>query len=208
MSAMSRVERTLRQFVLDLTEVRVKWALVGGLAVSTRVEPRMTRDVDAAVAVESDDEAEQVAFQLQQRGYKLQTLLENRRVQCIATARLEPPESSDGRGAVVDLLFGSSGIEREIVVAADTIEVLPSLWIPVATIGHLIAMKTLARDDRERPQDYDDLRALILEATDEDLRLARESVALIADRGFHRGRELASDLEHIIRQVLGEAGPS
>ena len=36
----------------ELSEVLLAdWALVGGLAVSTRVEPRLTRDIDIAVAV-------------------------------------------------------------------------------------------------------------------------------------------------------------
>jgi hypothetical protein len=36
--------------------------------------------------------------------------------------------------------------------------------VPVARIGHLMALKVLARDDRRRPQDFDDLRALRREA--------------------------------------------
>ena len=66
----------------------------------------------------------------------------------------------DETGLVTDLLFASSGVEPEIVEAADDVEVLPGLVLPVATIGHLILMKLLARDDRCRPNDADDLRAL------------------------------------------------
>ena len=45
----------------------------------------------------------------------------------------------------------------------------------VATRAHLIALKVLARDDRNRPQDWDDLRALLRDATDEEVRRARDS---------------------------------
>jgi len=38
----------------------------------------------------------------------------------------------------------SSGVESETVEAADDVEVLPRLVLPVATIGHLIVMKFLA----------------------------------------------------------------
>ena len=41
-----------------LREVTGHLALIGGLAVSARTEPRFTRDADLAVAVTSDAEAE------------------------------------------------------------------------------------------------------------------------------------------------------
>lgn len=51
----------LRRLDGDLDRVGVRWALIGGLAVSVRAEPRFTRDVDVAVAIDSDVEAEAVA---------------------------------------------------------------------------------------------------------------------------------------------------
>lgn len=42
----------------DLDRRGLEWALVGGFAVSARAEPRFTRDVDVAVAVEDDHAAE------------------------------------------------------------------------------------------------------------------------------------------------------
>lgn len=65
---------------------------------------------------------------------------------------------------------------------------------PVAQSGHLIALKLLARDDRTRPQDAVDLRALIAAAADEDLALAKASVGLIERRGFSRDRDLTAAL--------------
>jgi len=52
------LETALRQICCDLTEAHASFALVGGLAVSARTEPRFTRDADIAVAVASDAEAE------------------------------------------------------------------------------------------------------------------------------------------------------
>ena len=54
------VLETLARLVADLDSLDVGWALVGGLAVSTRVEPRFTRDVDVVVAARSDGDAEQI----------------------------------------------------------------------------------------------------------------------------------------------------
>jgi len=52
------LEAALRQIHTDLTDVHVAFALVGGLAVSARPEPRFTRGADLAVASASDAEAE------------------------------------------------------------------------------------------------------------------------------------------------------
>jgi len=44
----------LRAAALDLTALQLRWAVVGGLAVSARTEPRFTRDVDLVIAVSDD----------------------------------------------------------------------------------------------------------------------------------------------------------
>ncbi|MGH9200833.1 MAG: hypothetical protein ACRD2A_06320 [Vicinamibacterales bacterium] len=58
---MSTLESILRRINHDLTSERRAFALVGGLAVSVRTEPRFTRDTDLVVAVQDDAEAEAVA---------------------------------------------------------------------------------------------------------------------------------------------------
>ena len=65
--------------------------------------------------------------------------------------------------------------------------------MPVARIGHLIALKLLSVDEH-RHQDRLDLNALAAVATADDWHLAGEGVALITERGFHRDRDLAGDL--------------
>ena len=86
------------------------------------------------------------------------------------------------------LLFASCGIEPEIVAAA--VAVVRDLVLPVACVGHLIAMKLLARDDRRRPLDADDLFSLRRIANDQDWDVAEVAVELITDRGYARGRQL------------------
>ena len=103
------------------------------------------------------------------------------------------------QAAVIDLLFASSGIEAEIVAAAETIELLPRLPMRVATVGHLIALKVLSRDDEKRPQDAVDLRALLRVASEADLVGARLAIAAITDRGYGRGRDLAGALHGLLR---------
>ena len=73
--------------------------------------------------------------------------------------RVVPPGTSHD-GIVLDLLFASSGIEPELVAAAEPLEVWPALCVPVPRVGHLLALKVLARDDVRRPQDLADIRSL------------------------------------------------
>ena len=54
---MTSLEAILRRIGADLNEVGVSFALIGGLAVSARAEPRFTRDADLAVALDSDSKA-------------------------------------------------------------------------------------------------------------------------------------------------------
>jgi len=54
-------EESAAKVVQDLRELGYGCALVGGLAVGVRARPRTTLDVDFAVAVQSDAEAEGVA---------------------------------------------------------------------------------------------------------------------------------------------------
>ncbi|MCL2449972.1 MAG: nucleotidyl transferase AbiEii/AbiGii toxin family protein, partial [Polyangiaceae bacterium] len=103
-------------------------------------------------------------------------------------------------GVVVDLLFASSGIESEVARGAESLEILEGLRVPVARIGHLMALKLLARDDRRRPQDLDDLRALLREASAVDLADAKQAVLAIESRGYHRERLLAESLDAFVRE--------
>lgn len=169
----------------DLTELGARFALVGGLAVSAWAEPRYTRDVDLAVGVERDDEAERIVHVLSTRGYEVVTIVEQSKTKRLATARLR---RSKDRSVLIDLLFASSGIEREVAAAAMRID-----EVPVGRVGHLIALKVLSESER-RLQDRIDIQELAKIATDEDWQTAEAMVRLIKDRGFHRGRALVTRL--------------
>jgi predicted nucleotidyltransferase len=190
---MNQLEEGLRRIADALDRGAVKWALVGGFAVSARVEPRFTRDIDLAVAVDGDAAAESLVRSLMSSGYELFASVEQEAVGRLATVRFVDGHSK-GRESVVDLLFASSGIEREIAQDSEPLEILPGLTVPVAQVGHLIAVKLLARDDENRPQDIADLRALVADATPQDLVVAETAVGLIEERGYQRDRDLRGAL--------------
>jgi len=193
----SRLERALRNIASQLELLRHSWALVGGLAVSARVEPRFTRDIDLALAVSDDAMAEALVHRLVGLGYGILASLEQEQVGRLATVRLEAPAEGPA-GVVVDLLFASSGAEGEVVRGADVLEVLPGLRVPVARRGHLLALKLLS-ERPERPQDLVDIVALLRDATPADLEDTRQMAALISQRGYARGRDLPSSLEQHLR---------
>jgi len=170
--------------------------------VSARTEPRFTRDADLAVLVAGDRDAEALVRDLEGRGWRVVAAIEQDAAERLATVRLALA-GEDVRGAVVDLLFASSGIEPEIVAAADPIEAVPGFEVPVARLGHLIALKVLARDDRTRPHDRVDLAALLARADAAALGEARESLTLVMRRGFHRGRDLLAALDAAVNEFRG-----
>jgi predicted nucleotidyltransferase len=196
----NRVEAALRRIAAELDARQARWALVGGFAVSARTEPRFTRDVDVAVLVESDSAAEQLVRSLTAEGYGLGALVEQDVVGRLATVRLISP-NVDGVGVVVDLIFATAGIEAEIVADAEVLEILPDVSMPVATVGHLVALKLLARDDETRPQDAADLQALALVLGPEDQSAARTAVEFITQRGYARGRSLSAMLDEYLDNV-------
>jgi len=180
-----------------LKEHGTPWALVGGLAVGARTDPRFTRDIDLAVFVQDDADAERIIKFLLTNGYRLLAVLEQTALSRLATVRLMPPDSE----RVADLLFASSGLELEIVRQAEMLEIAPGYVVPVARLAHLIAMKVLARNDQKRPQDRLDLASLLSVADENELDVCRDAIQLIVARGFHRGRPLLEELENTLNEL-------
>jgi hypothetical protein len=191
----SRLESGLRRIRRDLDDLGVGWAVIGGLAVSARAEPRTTRDIDLAIAAPSDAEGEGLAASLVRRGYRIRDegVLENLATGRLAALRLSPPGEPD-EGVVVDRLFHSSGVEAELIDTAETIELFAGVLVPVARRGPLIALKLLAG----RAQDIADARSLLRAASAGDVEETRETLELIRRRGCDRGRHLRDLLDRLL----------
>jgi hypothetical protein len=186
----------LARIAADLASLQAAHAVVGGHAVSARTEPRFTRDLDVAVAVENDVQAESLVQSLTGRGYRVVALIEQEATGRLATVRLEHASTP---GVVVDLLFATAGIEPEVVAAATPLQLVGDLELPVASVGHLLALKTLSVDEQRRPQDRIDILALLRVATQENLRVAGQALSLITARGFDRGRDLLAVFDRLRR---------
>lgn len=188
------VERALLGAVQSLRRANCAFALVGGLAVSVRAEVRFTRDVDLAVQVKDDAEAERLIFALKQDGYQPVATVEHEERKRLSTIRLLGPE-----GIKVDLLFASSGIEQEIVERASAVALPHAGMVPVAEAEELLAMKVLSMTDR-RLQDRIDALRLLACNPELDLERVKDNLARIRDRGFSRSEDLADKLRALLDQ--------
>jgi endonuclease V-like protein UPF0215 family len=65
---MTDLEEVLKRAAADLNAVGAKWTIIGGLAVATRAALRFTQDVDFAVSVADDAEAEDIVHRMSVRG--------------------------------------------------------------------------------------------------------------------------------------------
>ena len=162
---------------------------------SIRAEPRTTKDIDLAIAVADDGEAERIIADLMARGYRmLHEPLERADMDRMSTVRLV----ASGRSGqvVVDFLFASSGIEPEIVASAELREAVAGIELPVITTAHLLATKVLAGRDKDRA----DIQSLLRYASQEDILDTRDALDLIARRRYAEGRNLQAEFaEHIAR---------
>ena len=94
---MNLVYKALNRVIQCLSDCEVRFALIGGLAVSARSEPRFTRDVDLIVEAKSDTDAERLIHALLGRGYGIHAQLEQKTANRLATCRLVEQDQPAGR---------------------------------------------------------------------------------------------------------------
>ena len=185
-SLLSRVDRALRALERD-------YALIGGMAVSVKAEPRFTRDADVAVSVADDGDAEALV-----RALRPFDLVPFEVLNQEATGRLAAVRLRTTAGAVCDMMFAHTGIEAQIVQAADLICLMEGLRVPVARPEHLAAMKTLSARVG-RPQDRMDLRSILTLGVDHDA--VRRALDDITAAGCHRGQDLRAKLARLVAEL-------
>jgi hypothetical protein len=180
-----------------LADVDRAWCVVGGVAMAAWTPARFTKDLDLAVAVADDRDAEGTLMALLRSGWRLDIVLEQARTGRLATARLFDPE-----GTRVDLLFAACGIEADVVRDAVSLAPIPGLTVPVARPGHLVAMKLLSVNER-RFTDAQDLIALLADLDEPELARARRGIAGMDRAGTTRGRDLTADLDTWLARARG-----
>jgi hypothetical protein len=189
----------LESIVTQLNSQNIKYAIVGGFAVSFYGYERTTKDIDLAIMTDSDRESEKIIQQLFAYGFTQKAILEHQPSGRLATIRLNSPRLHNYGSVVVDLLFASSGIENEIVHEAKSHELTPNLTVNIASVVHLITMKVLAFDPFSRAQDGADIMALLKLLNDEEIAKVKVNLELITERGFERGKDLQNEFKKFIK---------
>ncbi len=193
---LEELELHSRRAIELLTNLGIRFAVVGGIAVSFRAIERLTKDLDLAVSVEDDSTAQTIVHEFSQLGYLIDDVFEHEVTKRMATVRM----ISQGENPMyVDLLFATSGIENEIVDAAEEGHLFSDINVRVAKVPSLIALKVLsARESRMR--DIVDLQSLFEVASPHDIAEARQLLDLITTRGYNRNKDLQKDLDQYIKQ--------
>jgi hypothetical protein len=158
------IRTTLADLASWLAGEGITFALIGGLAVSVRGEPRLTVDIDATIAGDVE-----VGLRLarQLTSSPFEPLFDGVE-EVVATAFILPIRHR-ATAVKVDLALGLTGFEQGALERSRMEQVAGTL-VPVVSAEDLLLMKALAG----RPRDLEDLRGILIRQGEKmDLNRAR-----------------------------------
>jgi hypothetical protein len=172
----NQIVSALHDLIDFLTFECIDYALIGGLAVAVRGEPRSTLDID--VVTDSDVErALKLVKSLAASPFKPYfDGVEN----VIRTGLLLPLEHKQTE-IRIDISLGMSGFDKESI-ANSSPSMIEGRLVKVVSPEYLVVMKQLAA----RPRDLDDIRGILIRQGEDfdwnlTLRLAKDLSAAIND---------------------------
>lgn len=169
------LRETLADAVAWLGRRRLSGAVIGGLAVALRGQPRMTVDVDMVIAADVEA-ALSAAADLADAPFE--PLFAG--VEDVVRRAFILPLRHRRTGVRLDIAVGMSGFEREAVGRATGVP-LGGITVPVVTVEDLLVMKALAG----RPQDDQDILGII----------ALKGADIDWENCLHRARELGAAID-------------
>jgi hypothetical protein len=183
------LSRTLLDIAGLLVKEKIPFALIGGIAVGLRGEPRFTADVDLVIGADID---QALSFLGGLEDSRFEPLFPDA-PDVVRSAFLLPLRHKE-TGIKVDLALGLTGLERQLLDRAEGLR-LGGLSIPVATAEDLILLKVIA----ERPRDIEDVRRIV----------ARQGAKLDWPYLLLVGRQLQEALgQDVVRRLRAFQGPS
>ena len=147
--------KTLKSLCILLSEARINYCLVGGLAVAILAKPRATEDIDFLILVE-EQKRSSIADLIKK---KFEIIQDDQVIHfknaTIWRTVLGSPSSDTARFVIVDFLLADNEAYREAVL--NPLELtIDNVKIPVASPENLINIKKIAG----RPQDLLDIESL------------------------------------------------
>ncbi|MBN1420800.1 MAG: nucleotidyl transferase AbiEii/AbiGii toxin family protein [Planctomycetes bacterium] len=145
------VRTTLTDIGRYFRATQTPFAIIGGIAVVARGEPRFTGDIDVVAGIDLD-RALTLLDGLE--GSPFRPLLSDARD--VVRAALILPLRHRTTGIKVDVAVGLSGFERDLIARATDVD-FGACMVPVATAEDLLLMKVLAG----RPRDQEDAVGIV-----------------------------------------------
>lgn len=182
------IRETATALMRWLRASRVEGVVIGGVAVSLLAEPRLTKDVDAVVWLESS-EWERFLNSGQKHGFvpRYDAPLEFARKNRILLLTHKPTKTD------VDISLGGLQFEREAIDRAISIR-LGRATIKLASPEDLMVMKAVA----SRPRDWADIESLLNSFPNSDLKRVRHWTSEFA--AVLEAPEINDDLERILQR--------
>lgn len=147
---MDRLLRSLNGIAASLDQIGVKYALVGGLAVSAWGKARLTKDIDLKVNIDRQNLA---AFQHSLLG-QYRPLSEEALAAAPAMGLLFLLDRDDVR---IDLMLLDTSFDEKVLERAQPVELAPGEIYPVASPEDIIVYKLLST----RPHDLADAASIV-----------------------------------------------
>lgn len=183
------LEAALEALARGLTESRVPWAVIGGIAVIARGVRRFTTDIDVAVrgdAISVESLLKDLArFSISPRIADAVPFAEANLV-----LLLRHQES----GVDLDVSLAWSAFEHD-ALATSTMTSFGRVRVPMCTAESLVVFKAIAG----RPKDLEDAEALLALHPDIDRARARSRVAELSE--LAEAPELLAAFEQLLRRV-------
>jgi hypothetical protein len=174
----------LAKLARALDSASIPYMVIGGQAVLLYGEPRLTRDIDVTLGVDSSAFARVLAL-----GSSIGLSPSVRDVEQFVQRTNVLPLSSESTGIRVDLIFSSTPYEAQAIGRATSIPVLDTP-VRFATAEDLIIHKLVAG----RPRDLEDIRGILSRQKHLDETYLKRWLST-----FHEvvGRDLLQELESI-----------
>lgn len=146
---MSEVLRTLEVVSKAFEELRVHYAVMGGIAVRAHGLPRPTYDVDFVISVQQD-QLEQIFERLDELGFRIPEIYRQGWVDRVAEMPLVKVETYiDGRAVAVDIFLAETSFLQSVMSRTQH-AIVEGLELTLVSVEDLILLKVLANRLRDR----------------------------------------------------------
>lgn len=169
----------------------IPYMIIGGQAVLYYGEPRLTRDIDITLGIDTD-ELTRVLCVVEKTGLML---LVKENIEAFVQETMVLPAIDQQRGIRIDFIFSFSPYERQAIERAKEVE-LNGARVRFCSLEDLIIHKIIAG----RPRDLEDTRSVLLKNPNYDAKYIRDWLQAFAESMSENLLEIFLEIEKDIKQ--------